>query len=304
MIGAGLPGSAQDWPDGVLDSLRRFRQGDLVADPPFAYHAHPGVPIWEESRRLAAELYTSGEPLEPEIVLFPAGVSPPYGMITTQTCDIAEEDSEVPAWPWVQLVPVYDMDANLNSGEKRMLRNGRGWRRLLYCPAVVPGFYVADFRISFPVEKGWLAGRACIDGFGSEELRHRVGDRLAHLSGRPAFAGSFVDSVQKPLTQALRDLKENDPGLFEDIDTLVPEVGIRMDSRLSPTTAHVVVVCESAPPDRVVNWWAAWWDTCREAAATAGITLQALDFRVLDESFSAAEYRSLTHLPLSAVSAE
>ena len=110
-----------------------------------------------------------------------------------------------------------------------------------------PGFYVADFRISFPVEKGWLAGRACIDGFGSEELGHLVvtGSRPRRA---PAFAGSFVDSVQKPLTQALRDLKENDPGLFEDIDTLVPEVGIRMDSRLSPTTAQVVVVCESAPP--------------------------------------------------------
>ena len=43
-------------------------------------------------------------------------------------------------------------------------------------------------RISFPVEKGWLARQAKLDGFGSEELRQRFGDGLALLSGRPAFA--------------------------------------------------------------------------------------------------------------------
>lgn len=185
-----------------------------------------------------------------------------------------------------------------------MLRRGRGWRRLLHVPLLSPGFHVADFRISFPVEKGWLANQAAIDGFGSEDLRERVGERLAYLGGRPAFAGPFVATVQKPLSEALRTLKRDEPDLFTAIDRLVPEVGVRLDSRLSPTTAQVVVVCEEPLDERHRNWWTAWWDQYRSVASSAGISLQALEFRVLDDSFSAAEYRSLMHLPLVAVSAE
>lgn len=175
---------------------------------------------------------------------------------------------------------------------------------MLHVPLLSPGFHVADFRISFPVEKGWLAAQPRIDGFGSEELRERVGERLAYLSGRPAFAGAFVATVQKPLSDALRALRREDPDLFTEIDSLVPEVGVRLDSRLAPKTAQVVVVCEAPLEDRHREWWTAWWDACRSVAAEAGIVLQALDFRVLDESFTAAEYRSLTPLPLVAVSAE
>lgn len=304
MIGAGLPGSAEGWPDGVLDALRAFRQGDVVANPPFAYHTDPGAPIWEESRRLAEELRRTGEPLEPEVVHFPETMAPPYGLIVTQTCDLVEEESLVPAWPWAQVVPVYDMDADLNSGEKRMLQRGRGWRRLLHVSLLVPGFYVADFRISFPIEKGWLASQTPIDGFGTEEMRERVGERVAHFAGRPAFAGTFVATVQRPLSDALRDLRREDPELYGEIDRLVPELGVRLDSRLTPTTAQVVVICEEPLQDRERQWWTSWWDGRRAGAADAGITLQAIDFRVLDESFSAAEYRSLTPLPLVAVSAE
>lgn len=304
MIGAGVPGSAEEWPDGVLDALRAFRQGDVIADPPFAYHADPRRPIWEESRRLAEELRRAGDALEPEVVHFPEAMAPPYGLIVTQTCDLAEEDSPVPAWPWAQLVPVYDMRSELNTGEMRMLRRGLGWRRLLHVPHLGPGFHVADFRISFPVEKGWLASQTPIDGFGTEELRERVGERLTYLGGRPAFGGAFVASVQKPLSNALRELRREDPELFGEIDRLVPALGVRLDSRLAPTTAQVVVICEKALQDRAREWWTAWWDGRRAAAASAGITLQVIDFRLLDESFSAAEYRSLAPLPLVAISAD
>lgn len=302
MIGAGVPESAGDWPDGVIAGLRRFVQGDLVALPPMAYLADPQAPVWEESRRFAAEIAASGERPEPEIVRFPDGLIPPYGMITTQTCDLVEEDADPPGWPWAQLVPVYDMDAALNSGEKKLLRQGRFRRSLLHVPAVMAGFYVADFRISFPVEKGWLARQAKVDGFGSEDLRQRVGDRLALLSGRPAFAGSFVATIQGPLTAALRVLKQTDRQAFNRLDEAVPEVGVLMDSRLNPSSVQVVVICNAPLENAEVEWWNAWWDGCRERAREVGITLQALDFKVLDESYPAVEYRRLTHLPLANVS--
>jgi hypothetical protein len=302
VIGAGVPGSAAEWPDGVLAALRDFRQGDLVAVPPIAYLADPRAPVWEESRRFAAEVAESGDAPEPEILRFPDGLTPPYGMITTQTCDLVEEDADPPAWPWAQLVPVYDMDAALNSGEKKLLRQGGFRRSLLHVPALTPGFYVADFRIAFPVEKGWLSRQVRVDGFATEELRQRVGDRVALLSGRPAFAGSFVATIQGPLTAALRELKRTDRDAFNRLNDAIPELGVLMDSRLSPSNVQVVVICNAALDGAQIEWWNSWWYDCRERAQTVGITLQALDFRVLDESYAAADYRRLTHLPLPNVS--
>jgi hypothetical protein len=159
VIESGLPGPAAEWPDGVLEGLRRFVQGDLVAAPPLAYLTDPSAPIWEESRRFAADIAESGDPPEPDVIHFPPAAAPPYGMITTQTCDLVEEETEVPLWPWVQLVPVYDMHSTLNSGEMGLLRKGRWRRSLLHVPALNPGFFVADFRLSFPVEKGWLVAQ-------------------------------------------------------------------------------------------------------------------------------------------------
>lgn len=302
MIGAGLPSSSADWPAGVLEALRQFRQGDLVASPTMAYLADPLAPIWEESVRFARELASAGDEMAPDIIHLPEGLRPPFGMITTQTCDVVEEDSPTPVWPWVQLVPVYEVGDDLNSGEQGLLRSGRGSRRLLHIPALKPGFFVADFRFSFPVEKGWLARQERVDGFGNEEHRQRVGDRVALLGGRPAFAGIFVATVQLPLTQALRELKNTNRDLFNKMDQDVPELGVRLDSRLNPSTAQVVVICDSALDEEQLAWWQSWWDGRREPAAQAGIQLQALDFKVLDDSFSAAEYRQLTHLPLANVS--
>jgi hypothetical protein len=301
VIGAGLPNSGDEWPDGVLESLKQFRQGDLVAAPSMAYLVDPMAPIWEESTRFAQELASAGEEMIPDVIHLPDQLKPPFGMITTQTCDIVEEDSPTPAWPWVQLVPVYEMASEFNSGERKLLTDGRGTRRFLHVPALA-GFHVADFRISFPVEKGWLARQERADGFGTEELRHRVGERMALLGGRPAFAGIFVAAVQLPLTIALRELKLTNRGLFDKLDNDVPELGVRLDSRLNPSTAQVVVISRSALDREETDWWNSWWDGCRGAASEVGITLQALDFKTLDDTFSAAEYRQLTPLPLINVS--
>jgi hypothetical protein len=267
-----------------------------------AYLTDPLAPVWEESRRFAAQLAEAGEDLVPDVIHLPEPIRPPYGMITTQTCDLVEEDSDAPVWPWVQLVPVYDMSDELNSGERKQLQGGRGFRRFLHVPALATGFYAADFRFSFPVEKGWLARQARIDGFGSEELRQRVGDRVALLGGRPAFARTFVETVQAPLTTALRQLKQTNRHLYDRLDRDVPELGVRLDSRLNPSTAQIVVVCHSPLDKEETEWWNSWWDDRRGPASEIGISLQALDFKVLDAGYSAAEYRQLTHLPLANVS--
>ena len=89
---------------------------------------------------------------------------------------------------------------------------------------------------------------------------------------------------------------------FDRMDEVVPEIGVLMDSRLNPSNVQMVVV-STAPLDAAqTGWWNAWWDGCRQKASTVGIILPALDFKVLDENYSAAEYRRLTRLPLPNVS--
>lgn len=302
MIDAGLPQSRSEWPDGILDELRKFTQGDLVALPPIGYFADPTSPIWEASRVFANELITNNEPPQGDFIYFPDRVRPPYGMITTQTCDLVEEDSSKPRWPWIQLVPVYDMAMDLNSGQKGDLKKGKGRYHQLHIPALEPGFYVADLRLSLPVEKGWLAKQERIDGFSTEELRQRVADRLALLAGRPAFAGSFVSTIQGPLISEFKTLKTKNREAFDRLDDAVAEVGVKLDKRLDPSNVQVVVICNTQLTKDQLDWWNSWHDACRQKAAEVGIALQALDFKLLDSSYSAAEYRQLTLLPLVNIS--
>ena len=75
-----------------------------------------------------------------------------------------------------------------------------------------------------------------------------------------------------------------------------------LGSRLDPTHVQVVVLCNNPPDAELTEWWNAWSDGCRDRAQALGITVQVLDFKILDSTFSAAEHRRLTHLPLANVS--
>ena len=303
MIDAGLPESRDEWPDGILAGLLKFVQGDIVANPPMGYFTHPIAPTLAASRHFAKELSSNGDADDDDFFIYlPETIQPPYGMIATQTCDLVEEDSLNPRWPWIQLIPVYDAADRLDGSDKSLLKKGKGFRYLLHVPRLTQGFFVADFRLSFPVEKSWLPGQERIDGFGSEVLRHRVADRLAYLSGRPAFAGSFVATIQRPLLQALKDLKSNNRVLYEKLNSVVPEIGVRLDSRLRPTNVQLVVISTHELHTDEKDIWQDWNDSFRSLAEANGIQLQAIDFKVLDQSFSAAEYRELTLLPLPNVS--
>ena len=180
MIDSGVPGSPEEWPNGVLQRLRAFSQGDVIRTPPLFYFADPRRAIWSETQRYLAD--SDG----PEVVLAEE-LSPPYGLITSQTCDIAEEDSPRPLKPWVQVAPIFALRGN--SGYKKHLRKGAGPAIYIYLPNL-PGeeFWVADLRIEVPVEKGWLAYQERLDGFGSEEAQSIVGQRVGWLRER------FLDS--------------------------------------------------------------------------------------------------------------
>jgi hypothetical protein len=175
MIDGGVPSGRETWPADVLESLRVWEQGDVVTAPPFFYFADPARPVWAAT--VAAAEMTS----EPHVVVLDEETSPPYGLITTQSCDICEEDSKKPCRPWVQVAPIYDG----RSWAKKM-REGRGPLFLLHIPGLGDDrFWVADLRLEFPIEKGWLASQERLPGFTCE---HRPNP--AARAGRKRWRGS------------------------------------------------------------------------------------------------------------------
>ena len=233
----------------------------------------------------------------------PESSGPPYGIVTTQTCDIAEEDSSRPLRPWVQLCPVYDRSADLDSGWRKKLRKGEGPLYLMHVPALADGFWVADFRIEVPVEKGWLSGCAKLDGFGNEALQRKVGERIATLRSRPAFAARFVSLVQRPLVSALKELRSTNRDLFDRMDAQVDEVAVELDSLLDPRAARVSLLVSEQVDEDVDGWWRAWWDATGESCSEAGLDLQAFAIRNTTE-VTVAEYRRMTTVPLARISPE
>lgn len=309
MIPAQLPKDRDAWPPGVLEDLRQFRQGDVVAELPYFYWGEPTKPVLELTARYGEE----GEGIVEAASRFA------YGLIATQTCDIGEEDADRPGQPWVHLCPVYDgartyrpndlpsetpeagLPKLLHGGERSLIEQGRS-QRYLWLPALpAEGFWVADLRLLLPVEKGWLAGRERIQPFRDEAERVEVGRRIAWIHDRPAFDGRFVRAVQQPLVDDLRSLRRERRDLFDRLSGQVAEIGVSTDRNLVIDVAELLVLGNAPMDDDVIEWFEDWWTTSAERATEEGFRLLPLR-RVLLDDLPASEYRRLTRLPLAAVS--
>jgi hypothetical protein len=243
---------------------------------------------------------TSGpEPIEAQ-----GAIRPKYGLITSQTCDIAEDENpRRPKKPWVQIAPVFDASGHISGTRQREWVMGGRFVYLIHLPALPNGLWVADLRIEVPVEKGWLAGQERVDGFGDEVAQREVARRLSWIRCRPAFGRRFVTEVQIPLTKFLEDLEKNDEELFTQVVLQVEQVGVLLDSLLDPRRAQLVLLTSAAFTENVRGAFEGWW-TERYATATAeGLELAPLDFRHLDD-MKASEYLKLVILPLGGFTPE
>jgi hypothetical protein len=281
MINRGVP-NGDDWPEGVLDRLPEWEQGDLVAQPPFFYFADPQQPVWEATRQYTA---TS---TEPEIILPADDLCPPYGMVTTQTCDIAEEDTpKRPMRPWVQIAPVYEV----TDWKKKKLERRSPLYWVLVPDLAGGNAWVADLRIEVPVEKGWLARQERVEGFRDEAQKRKVGERLSLLRGRPAFSRE-LNSLQGDLWEMLEARGAEDGDVRDRLTSAIAEVGIFVDSHLHPTSVQLVFLTDTPIDDDCREWLVEWRNELRPATEEAGISLHAHDVRDL-ESITAGEYRRM-----------
>ncbi len=243
-------GILQPWPDAVVERLAQYRQGSLVERPPFAYHASGMYPLWVASR-LAAE-----DP-EDELLLVELDIAdgPPYGIITTQSCDVDEEGKN--RKPWVQLAPVYELPS-----ENPSLGNVRAWKYAYLAPVTALGpTWVVDLRIELPVEKSWLVRQPPRPGFTTPEEFDRFARFLGGHRTRLQLATAVHERLLKPLGASLVVLAKEEPGVHEAFGTEVKHlfIDVRGDPLL-PEAIQLIFVGERSVNETVVGWLEAWWE--------------------------------------------
>jgi len=179
----GAAGAA--WPERVLAAIEPFLQGHLIETPPFFYAADLRAPVWGLTQTVSAGIAESDRGEE----LLELADRPPYGIITTQSCDVAEE-SATPRKPWITVAPVYQVD-----DDSPILDRDEIYR--LDADALPDGIWVADLRIEVPVEKSVLVGRTPVRAFVAEAGEIAFSNYLARRRGRPALASVFHDVIHR-----------------------------------------------------------------------------------------------------------
>lgn len=266
MIDEGLTG---DWPPEVIEAAKKFQQGDLIVQPPIVYAASLRSPIWELTRVIAED---AGDPdAAPAHLAVDGDEVPPYGIITSQTCDVAE-DRPVPVQPWIDIAPVYTCDeSNPLLGRDYVFRldsmqapDGKRW--------------VADLRLSIPLEKGLLVRREPIDPFGgSEKERIAFGDALGKRLARAALS----ESVHKVIGQTLRSHNRSaKKRVRKRVYKLM--LHIAQGTRLEPEAVRLHVVTLGSPDvesnREMREWFETWWDGARTIAELHDVNLLAPAF--------------------------
>ena len=237
----------QVWPQAVQDAAAQFEQGAIVEQPPFFYVGSAEYGIWRLTREtgdpsLSSELFEL-DPLD----------SPPFGMITTETCDLVEEDGR-PRQPWISVAPVYEL-ANLDTNTLSLLANNRvAYMRRLTAERFSESTWVADVRIEFPVEKSWLVGKQPIPAFNTLGDKADLAVFLSRRRDRPVLAGQLHKALLTPMRRWIERKKPEQRG---HILAEVAEVRVAVSGNpLDPDGASLIVLGDNAPvPDAVRQAW-------------------------------------------------
>jgi hypothetical protein len=274
------------WPHEVDEALASFRCGSVIERPPFAYHAVGGHALWSASAQ-------SEEPAELILIELATKDRPPYGIITTETCDLLEEDRERKTRPWFQVSPVLDL-GHLDGNAKSSIENMRStYLARLTGPAFIAGFYVADLRISIPVEKSALVGRVPLDGFATEEEERAFSIQIGDMAIRPVWP----QSVQRIIVGGLKSY-------FRTKSRKTALRGLRpIELRLAvsgPDDAPIAALLVYVDPEHereAPSLFEPYWKGLAADANAAGMLLLPIRYGN-DDTFSSGDLRSSSLLRL------
>jgi hypothetical protein len=280
-------GVQSPWPDDVREANAPFKQGDLIEKPPFYYMRANGIRLWGRSDDEAEASEDDFELVE----LVPEG-APPYGIITTQTCDLSGEGAE-PRLPWFQVAPVYKVDG---SAAQSLLF--RLYITRLTAPQFASEVWVADLRIELTFEKGILVGRTPIESF--EDERGYID--FAELLGRRRARAALADVLVEVVSQGIKTKRSGTPNVLKKrVWASLQPGGLRLSidegTRLEPKDAMLHVVTRGPASEELQEWFAEWWDEARPIALERGFSLLTTQFH--DGTCIDAEmYRELVDLGL------
>jgi hypothetical protein len=267
----GLP---DEWPEEVRIALRAFRLGHLIADPPLVYARATGHRIWNPSSGASAD--------RDEDVVEIARDRFPFGIITTQTCDLNEQ-APYPKQPFLQVSPVYRYSAD-RSTLPELQRRGYLWP--LTAPAFTGELWVADLRLECGIEKSVLVGRTPIDAFVGELDEIAFAERLGRRRDRAAMGNAVNDVLDAQMAKKISANKKKAKRVFESVHGLRLEVAEGL--RLEPVAMrlHVLLRGDPDPGDAAIvearDWFDAWWDRASAAGETNAPKLRLLPTRFHD----------------------
>jgi hypothetical protein len=281
---------SQPWPAEVLTAASAFRQGDIVARPPFFYAANSEYPVWGFTKE-AAEAGDDRELLE-----FHEDDRPEFGIITTQSCDLTEEGAAKPKKPWLQVAPLVDARV-LGHGLARDVAKGKVKYLFLVPAPDLAGEWVADLRIEVPLEKSWLVGRTPMRGFPSLEEYQQFTRRLGQLRARAAIESGVCMDLWSDLRTCLTTAGSEDPDVLDGVGRVMLRV---IGERANPSAVQLVVVSAADRPDDAVKAiFERWYDDFNKFAFERGVALLPISYQ---SRFTPDEYERLVMLDLDDLS--
>lgn len=252
------PVDSRPWPDGVYESLDRWRQGHILEGVPLLALGSANVPpLWARASptdaRVAGLPVLAGDPQELGRV-----------MVVSQGCDLVKT-----TFPFATVVPVYDASEVLSEQQQATARAGMTWHLVVLSASwATDRVWVADLRHETALDKSLLAAADPREAFHDEEGYAMLAERLAAARLRGALPDPCRDHVVTPLRKHLAGRVDDGAKPLAG----VREVRVQSNHPTEPTVVTLfVVVNEGEQPDQ--QEWDAAFESVHEAAAAAGISL-------------------------------
>ena len=268
-------GTPDEWPKDVRDALKRFRLGHLLAKPPLVYARVREHRIWAPGRvRDDVPFAGIDDPFADVVEV--ASDRFPYGIITTQTCDINEQ-SRFLKQPFVQVSPVY----RYATGRSALVDVSR--KQYVYpltAAKFVDDVWVADLRMECCVEKSVLAVCKPVDAFATEVDEIAFADRLGRRRDRAAMGNAVSSVLDAHLSKKISNNRAKAKLVFESVYGLRLEVA--EGKRLQPIAMRLHVLLSGDPDanDEAIQgakrWFEEWWDRAVEASESHEPSLRVL----------------------------
>jgi hypothetical protein len=284
-------GLTDEWPPEVIAAASAFQQGDLVERPPLFYVGSGRYGVWRLTRELGDATLTD------ELFELDPDFCPPYGMITTETCDLTEEDGR-PRQPWISIAPVYDATSIMDENMIDLLDRGRlAFLRRVTSEIMPEGVWVVDARIEMPFEKSWLVGRTPIRTCKDEIESGLLAGFLAGRRDRPVLSKALYTGLITPMRRWIENLSAARRAVALDG---VSEVRLTIaGSPVDPDGVGLIVLSEKDPVSTpMIQAWDKKWDNWQQRLERESISLLGNAYKSYD-SLSAREYRESIQIPLA-----